>query len=338
MERMEEKPIYNLKNLLITKESLLSFKYNEKTIFPTGDRLDSDISPEELLELAKNPGLGIRSLHEQGYTGEGITVAIIDQNMFLDHPEFAGKVLNYRDFGCDMDKTGSMHAPAVTSLLVGETIGTAPGAKLYFAAVPTWKWDAAYPAEAMDWIVEENEKLPEGEKIRLVSVSAGFGNGEFSNAEAWIQSRQRAEEAGILVLDGDWEHSMFSAAYFDTSGDLSRESVECLIPGQPNYSWEERGTQRLAGYEEDKLFVPISPRTVAEQYFEDDSSYQYCGYSGISWGIPYAAGVLAMGWQIAPEKTGEEMAALLIDTAYQQNDMKFIYPEAFIEALLAEQQ
>ncbi len=265
MERMEEKPIYNLKNLLITKESLLSFKYNEKTIFPTGDRLDSDISPEELLELAKNPGLGIRSLHEQGYTGEGITVAIIDQNMFLDHPEFAGKVLNYRDFGCDMDKTGSMHAPAVTSLLVGETIGTAPGAKLYFAAVPTWKWDAAYPAEAMDWIVEENEKLPEGEKIRLVSVSAGFGNGEFSNAEAWIQSRQRAEEAGILVLDGDWEHSMFSAAYFDTSGDLSWESVECLIPGQPNYSWEERRTQRLAGYEEDKLFVPISPRTVAEQ-------------------------------------------------------------------------
>ena len=58
----------------------------------------------------------------------------------------------------------------------------------------------------------------------------------------------------------------------------------------------------------------------------------------VSWGIPYAAGVLAMGWQIAPEKTGEEMAALLIDTAYQQNDMKFIYPEAFIEALLAEQQ
>ena len=63
MERMEEKPIYNLKNLLITKESLLSFKYNEKTIFPTGDRLDSDISPEELLELAKNPGLEIGRAH-----------------------------------------------------------------------------------------------------------------------------------------------------------------------------------------------------------------------------------------------------------------------------------
>ncbi len=335
--RMSEAPIYNLKSLFVTKEALLSFRYNEKTIFPEGDHLDSDISPEELLELAKNPGLGIRSIHEQGYTGEGVTVAVIDQNLFLDHPEFDGKILAYRDFGCEMDKFGSMHAPAVASLLVGETIGTAPGAKLYFAAVPTWKGDATFSAEAMDWIVEENEKLPEGEKIRLVSVSAGFGNGEFTNAEAWIKSRERAEAAGILVLDGDWGHSMFSAAYFDTSGDLSRESVECLIPGQPNLPWEKRGSELRPGYEDDKLFVPISPRTVAEQYLAEDSSYQYCGYSGISWGIPYGAGVLAMGWQIAPEKTGKEMAALLLETAYERDGMKFIYPEAFIEALLAEQ-
>jgi hypothetical protein len=37
-----------------------------------------------------NPGLGVRELHEEGITGKGVTVAIIDQNMILDHPEFQG--------------------------------------------------------------------------------------------------------------------------------------------------------------------------------------------------------------------------------------------------------
>jgi hypothetical protein len=32
----------------------------------------------EIMEEGKNPGLGIRSLHSQGITGKGISVAIID--------------------------------------------------------------------------------------------------------------------------------------------------------------------------------------------------------------------------------------------------------------------
>ena len=81
-----------------------------------------------------NPGLGIRNLHAQGITGKGITVAIIDHPMLLEHPEFQGKVVKYYDLGTNL--LVSMHGPAVTSLLVGNNIGTAPDAESLLRGSP----------------------------------------------------------------------------------------------------------------------------------------------------------------------------------------------------------
>ncbi len=66
-----------------------------------------------------------------------------------------------------------MHGPAVASLLAGKTIGVAPdAANIYYAAWPSWLMDSRYAADALDWVLEQNEALPEGEKIPIVSVSA----------------------------------------------------------------------------------------------------------------------------------------------------------------------
>lgn len=69
----------------------------------------------ELMEQGKRPTLGVKSLHKEGITGKGINVAIIDQNLLLDHPEYSEKIVEYYDTGCNMPQgTGSMHGPAVT--------------------------------------------------------------------------------------------------------------------------------------------------------------------------------------------------------------------------------
>jgi hypothetical protein len=117
-----------------------------------------------------NPGLGVRQLHAQGLTGKGISVAIIDQPLFQDHPEFAGKILAYHDVGCKSEN--SMHGPSVASLLVGAKCGTAPDARLFFVAAPSWTADSMFQAQALDWIVDQNAKLESEKKIRVVSVSA----------------------------------------------------------------------------------------------------------------------------------------------------------------------
>jgi hypothetical protein len=82
--------------------------------------------PNEIMTNAMNPGLGVRALHQQGITGAGINVAIIDQPLYLyrncmvrdcrHHPEYAGKVVAYYDL-CGGEKS-SMHGPAVASLIV----------------------------------------------------------------------------------------------------------------------------------------------------------------------------------------------------------------------------
>lgn len=279
---------------------------------------------QDILELGKNPGLGIRAIHAQGITGEGVNVAIIDQNMVVDHPEFQGKIVEYFDVGTDMPSTlGSMHGPAVTSLLVGENIGTAPDANVYYVAAPSWKADAQYFADALNWIIDENEKLPDDQKIRVVSVSAapsGPGSPFTVNNAAWDIAYERAIEAGILVLDCTEDHGIAAPCHYDLD---DPENVAKCIPGWPGIE-----TQPMP----DRIYIPTSLRTSAEEYDQGNYSYQYTGRGGLSWAIPYLSGVLALGWQVRPDLTGEQLLEILYGSAYvTDGGLKIINPGAFID-------
>ena len=207
----------DVSNMNLTRAGSIipTLTFNEATKWP--ERMPKGCDPRKIMEDAKNPGLGIRALHGQGLTGEGVAVAIIDQPLYQDHPEFVGKIAMYKDFGCESES--SMHGPAVTSLLVGENCGTAPGASVYYAAAPSWHADATYYADALDWLVSVSKELPEGQKIRVVSVSAilsGEGS-EFENGDAWDEAVANAEKEGILVLDGTREdvHGIIAPCHYD---------------------------------------------------------------------------------------------------------------------------
>jgi subtilisin family serine protease len=69
-----------------------------------------------------------------------------------------------------------------------------------------------------------------------------------------------------------------------------------------------------------------------------DCSYQYTGRGGLSWSIPYAAGVLALGWQIDPDLTADEAVDLLFESAYRPNkDTAIIDPAAFVQLVKTKQ-
>jgi serine protease AprX len=296
--------------------------FNQKTVWPSG--MPPGAEPARLLADAMNPGLGIRRLYQQGLTGKGVNVAIIDQPLYQDHPEFAGKIAAYHDVGCESES--SMHGPAVASLLVGAKCGAAPDARLYYVAAPSWTGDSAYYAKALDWIIDRSEKLPPGEKIRVVSVSAapsGPGSPFKKNTEMWDAACARAETAGILVLDCTGHHGFLGPCYYDLADPEALTKCNPGYPGMPGMP----NTR-------DCLLVPCSPRTVAEEYVKGDCFYQYCGRGGLSWGIPYAAGVLALGWQARPELTGRQMRELLFASAHvTTGGAKIINPPAFIEAV-----
>jgi serine protease AprX len=305
-------------------KKMLSLQFDQKTVFPARDKLPSQdkYQPDYIMEAGKNPGLGVRSIHEKGIIGKGVTVAIIDMPLkSVNHPEYAGKIITYKDFSEKPDN--NIHGSGVTSLLVGEWTGTAPGAKLYYAAVPP-VFDATYYANALDWIVETNKKLPDGEKIRVVSISSSPtpSNEQWTNGEKYLESVKRATDAGILVLDCS-ENGIIGPCGYDFD---NPEDVSLCKPGFLQYpDWNNKND----------ILVPVQYRTVAEEYdVKGYYSYLYYGDAGLSWGIPYAAGVLAMGWQVKPGLTPDEITDILFNTAYvDSNGYKYINPTAFIDQL-----
>ena len=284
----------------------------------------------EILESGKTPGLNVSGLHEQGITGAGVTVAIIDQPLLTDHPEYAGKIKSYHTIGLtDKDNPSSMHGPAMSSLLAGETIGTAPGVAIYFVALKFWERSAPQMgAQALDWLIEQNTSLPEEDRIRAVSVSADFTNAEFfDNPEHWELAVQRAQEAGILVLDcrRGYETCVFWPSYFDRN---NRDDITSSKIGSPNGQFLDPPANALG--------TPVGFRTTAELYEEGKFSFAYDAEGGHSWAVPYGTGILALGWQINSALTGQELIELARQTAYVNAEgRRFLHPTAFIEAVRA---
>lgn len=297
--------------------------FNQDTVWPDSCKAFA----AKVMEDAKNPGLGVRALHKSGVTGKSINVAIIDQPLLQDHPEFAGRIAAYKNFCPGEGNRGSMSGPVVASLLVGKTIGTAPGARLYYASVPSWLGDAAYYAKALDWIVEQNAKLPGGSRIRVVSASVpqvGERTGaRAKNADKWEAARERAEKAGILVLDCTPDHFIMGDCH------LSGPNVESPSSWIPNRPRDDRARQT-------DILVPTGPRAAAEEYEKGTFRYQYFCSADSSNAIPYAAGVLAMGWQVRPELSKEKMVELLGKSAYVKDGYKIINPVAFIKLVRAQ--
>lgn len=304
-------------------EDIKTFWFNEKTDFGQ----NSDYA-QEIMEKGKNPGLGVRSIHESGITGKGVKVGIIDQNMCLNHPEFAGKIVEYKDFDCNQpEDSGSMHGPAVTSLLVGETIGVAPNAEVYYAAAPSWTGHAKHFADALLWMIEINRSLPVDDKIKVVSVSAapsGQGSPFEKNNKDWDDAMKLAKEEGILVLDCTMTYGFIGPGYYDIE---NPDDITSFKLGWPDY--------KIQSSEKGNIFAPTSLRTQAEEYVDGDPSYQYTGKGGLSWGIPYVAGTLALGLEVDPTLTADEMKVYLFETAYELDDGNLVInPVSFVEKII----
>jgi len=308
------------------EEDIFTYIFNTNTKL-----LNCEKKQKLILEKGMNPGLGIRGLHKQGITGKNVTAAIIDQNLLLNHPEFKGKIIEYFDTGCEQAAdSGSMHAAAVAGLFVGENIGTAPDARLYFAAVPSWKGDSKYFAEALLWIIETNRKLPQNQKIRVVSVSASPSGYDFYkyNQNMWIEAVNIALSEGILVIDcrEDESTGFISPAFYDL--DYPDDITKCKT-GFAN---------KIFAIQKNNIGVPSCRRTVAEEYTEGNPMFAYHGQGGLSWAIPYAAGVLCLGWQINPLLTAAEIKNILFQSCYiDENKSRIINPVDFISNIIGGQ-
>lgn len=233
-------------------------------IWPTADKLPPDFNPVKELETAKTPTDTIK-LHTAGKTGKDISIAIIDQRLNREHPEYADNIRYYSVFG-PWDKNGiDYHGSLVSGCAVGHTTGTAPDANLYYFAAPTivdGELDRKYINEAIRKLLEINKTLPEDKKIRFLSCS--WGGITDKGADETKTLFDECEKSGIMVIGGAYK------------------AMSDYIPYDKRY---KNKTNRIG--------IPTNGKTTP--FWQ--GGYYYTRQGGSSSTFPYIAGILACATQ-----------------------------------------
>jgi len=149
--------------LQISEKELLNLCIDKTTVMSPEQKSIVD----KYMELAKNPGLGIRNLHRKGITGKGVKIAIIDQPLGK-HKEYNDNLIYHKNVNANeipgWGEEASMHGAAVASIAVGKSVGVAPDADLvYYSAVncSTDPKDIEAYMKHLDSEIKKNKDNPE---------------------------------------------------------------------------------------------------------------------------------------------------------------------------------
>ena len=365
---------YDISQLSLSRQELLDLCIDKTTVMSAEQKAIID----EVKEKAKDPGLGIRNLHKQGYTGKGVRMAIIDQPLGR-HKEYASRIVKNVDINTTEiqgREYASMHADAVVSIAAGESVGVAPEAEIEFYSainfsnnpkdIKEWKKKIKenikkYPeskkwlqeelkaygrhecpsnkpyVEAINQILDNNEKVPENEKVSVISISWGFDI--FAPGyDDLLKAVDRAKQQGVFIISTALnQHYGFATNGANRNPDGDLNNPETYEAGAYFKEISENFDEKT---KKEKLLVPMDHRTVAD--FTDGESYRYEGNDGgMSWSTPWLAGMYVLAKQADPDITPENFwkIALVQSDECKNNDTgttvgRIINPQRLIDEIL----
>lgn len=308
-------------------EQLKTSGFDTRTVWPAAEKLPPDFQPQDLLERGQLPALGVRVLHRSGITGAGVRVGIIDQPLNKDHEQYCHALARYLEIGTDCPEgnpswwTPQMHGPAVMSLLAGRTCGSAPGASIHYYAHPMWV-GYRYTNVALRTILQSNASAPPGNAVRLVSISTGHKRDD-PLWDDWLVALQEAADAGVIVVHCS-KHLGYVGCPLDA--DIDDPAAYRLAS-----FYEGAGDTASDPSDKGRLFIPCDNRTFASPVGPND--YSFNGSGGGSWGVPYLAGVIALGLQLRPDLSEEECFTALRATGRPFLHGALLDPQAFIRRI-----
>lgn len=288
---------------------LLNADFDSVTKWPSV--LPAGFDPNWVMELGKDPGLGVRSLHDSGITGKGIGIAIIDQTLLVDHTEYKDRLIHYEEIH-DLESESVMHGAALASIAVGKTVGVAPEADLYYIAETNgeftpnglgFNYDFTWLAKSVDRVLEINQTLPVDKKIRVIAIAIGWSPNQAGYSEI-VAAVKRAEKAGIFVVSSSLYETSGQRMYFHGLGRDPNKDPNDPSSYAPGSWWAQRFFAGENVFPMEPLLIPMDARSVASPTGVND--YVYYSQGGWSWSIPYVAGIYALACQVKPDITPKE--------------------------------
>jgi hypothetical protein len=202
------------------------------------------------------------------------------------------------------------------SVAAGKTVGVAPEAELFFVApyrlggqeddTPTLQ----YLAQGIHRILEISEQLPQGKKIRVISMSIGW-TPSHEGYDLITEAVQKARAAGMMVVCCVIE-LVYDGCNYDLLGRSPLADPDIFESYEPALFAAESFWAGHPSDDKNNLFVPVDSRTTASDEGIDEYIFDRGG--GSSKAPPYIAGVYALAVQVDPAITPERFWALAIKT------------------------
>lgn len=278
--------------------------------------------------------LNVNYLHEQGFTGEGMIIAVLDAGFpnvntmqSFERIRNANKILGGYDFVERSTNfyTGNSHGTHVLSTIAGykenEFVGTAPDASFYLFR--TEEAAQERPIEESLW-VEAAEKA-DSLGVDVINSSLGYNtfdnenynytyNDMNGNTTFIARGADIASSKGILVVvaagnegNNPWHYIMSPA---DATGVLT---VGAVKSDRSLATFSSRGLTADGRIKPDVMAQGQSSAII--NFTTDAVSFG----SGTSYASPIMAGAVVCFWQAFPNKTSEEIKNVIRENSDNYN-------------------
>lgn len=271
----------------------------------------------DTLEFQNNYGLGLINAipaYEAGGTGQGMAVAVIDTGIDTDHPDL---IANTSPFSTDVvardglgleDRDG--HGTLVAGVIAAERNGVGMHGVAFDSQIMAIRADDdASCEEACEFFDRDiaagiDHAVASGAKVINLSLG-GDGFGFFTR-----DAMQRAVAAGILVViaagnDGESQPDGFAQLALEPG-----IQGGALIVGATDRSMDRASFSNAAGGAASVFLVAPGVSILST-----DVGGGLGRASGTSFSAPHVAGAAAVLFDLFPNLTGAEVAAILLETA-----------------------
>ena len=189
---------------LVTAASALALAAGALTLAPAPAHAADPITTQEYFSY-----YGFDAAREKGYTGKGITIALIDTPVDLSDPELAGaNIVDKSRCTLDASQTSSPHGNSMAALLVSQKYGVAPDATLYTYQTATngaaSSGSCKQGAKELDTIANLiNQAIDDGAQIISISLS----NNERGSEIKWAITR--AINEGVIIVSSSGNEAIY---------------------------------------------------------------------------------------------------------------------------------